>query len=247
MSTSTLYTLLSSHLVLDNPTRRYVLKVRDLPAEQKPRQRLKQHGPKSLTSAELLAVILNTGTAKEDVLEMAHRLLHEYGEGGIMSQQSVSKLMAEFKLPEGKAAKIVACAELGRRFFSRNQAAAPILRTAEEVFAYSQEMSRLSKEHLRGIYLNSHYKVIHQETLSIGTIDASLIHPREVFKPAVEYAASGVILVHNHPSGETTPSQMDIAITEQLVQAGAVLGISLIDHLVITEAGYQSIPANYQG
>lgn len=247
MSTPSLYSFVSSHLVLDNAARRYIFKIRDLPTEQKPRERLKQYGPKNLSSAELLAIVLNTGTPKEDVLALAHRLLREYGGRGLMAQLDVNTLMDELQLPEGKAAKIIACAELGRRFFARNAATSPVLRTAEDVFAHSQEMTRFSKEHLRGIYLNSHYKVIHEETLSIGTIDASLIHPREVFKPAVEYAAAGVILVHNHPSGEIAPSEMDIEITEQLIKAGAMLGVSLIDHVVVTADGFQSIPANYQG
>jgi DNA repair protein RadC len=107
-------------------------------------------------------------------------------------------------------------------------------------------MRRLSKEHLRGIYLNAHYKIIHDETISIGTIDTNIVHPREVFKPALEYCAAAVILMHNHPSGDTTPSQADIDVTRQLVAAGRLLGIDLIDHIIITDTSFASIPVDYQ-
>jgi DNA repair protein RadC len=106
-------------------------------------------------------------------------------------------------------------------------------------------MRDLSKEQLRGIYLNAHYKVIHDEVVSMGTIDTNIVHPREVFKPAVEYAASGLILVHNHPSGSTDPSEADLETTKQLVAAGELLGITLIDHIIVTRAEFKSIPVAY--
>jgi len=114
------------------------------------------------------------------------------------------------------------------------------------VFDYVADMRALGKEHLRGLYLNNHYKVIHDEVISIGTLDANIVHPREVFRPALEYAASAVILVHNHPSGECTPSGADIAITEQLIKAGSLIGIELIDHIVVTKERFASIPASYR-
>jgi len=106
-------------------------------------------------------------------------------------------------------------------------------------------MRALSKEHLRGIYLNAHYKVIHDEVISIGTVDANIIHPREVFRPAVERSAVAVILVHNHPSGVVEPSDADVAITKQLIQAGKLLGVDLIDHVIVTKDKFLSIPVEY--
>ncbi len=106
-------------------------------------------------------------------------------------------------------------------------------------------MHNLPKEQLRGLYLDTHHKVIHDEVLSIGTINASMLHPREVFKPAIEYGAAALILVHNHPSGVSTPSQSDIQITEQIVLAGKVLGISLLDHVVVTRDSFTSVPVIY--
>jgi DNA repair protein RadC len=245
MEKGTFYTLAQSHLVLDNVSRRYILKVRDLPPEQKPREKMVLHGPGALTTKELLAAILNTGSTKEEVLAMSTRIMNEYGEQSIMHARNPTKLAADANIPLGKATQIVAVAELGRRFFQKNFAAAPTIRTAQEVFEYVQDMRELSKEHLRGIYLNARYKVIHDETISIGTVDANIIHPREVFKPALEYSAAAVILVHNHPSGSTEPSESDREVTKQLVAAGSILGIDLIDHVIVTKEAFASIPVEY--
>lgn len=241
MST-TFYRLLPHELLLDNPTRRYVLRVRDLPQEDKPREKLLSHGPEALSSAELLAIVLSTGTRKEEVMAMATRISKDYGEKGFAHQNDARKLADETDIPLLKAVQLVACAELGRRFFAKNESAAPILRTPAEVFEHVKDMRHLPKEHLRGLYLNAHYKLIHEEVVSIGTLDANLVHPREVFKPAIEYSAAGVILVHNHPSGDTAPSHADLEVTHQLIQAGKILGIDLIDHLIVTKDAFFSIP-----
>lgn len=233
-------------MILDNPERRYIIKLRDLPPEQKPRERLIRHGPETLSTAELLAVVLAAGTKKEELLSMTARIMKEYGEKSVMSQKNPTALSRDLGIPIVKALQIVACAELGKRFFGKNSAAAPVIRTAREVFDYAKDMRGLSKEHLRGIYLNTHYKVIRDEVISIGTVDANLVHPREVFKPALEYSAAAVILVHNHPSGSAKPSATDVEVTEQLVRAGKLLGIDLIDHVIVAGNSFASIPADYQ-
>lgn len=240
-----LYTLAHHEVVIDNPDRRYVLKIRDLPQEEKPRERLIAHGAASLTTPELLAVVLGTGTKKEEVIMMSNRIMKEYGAGGIMSQKNPTTLSEDLGIPLGKATQIVALSELGHRFFSRNKASAPVLRTAREVFDHVQSMCELSKEHMRGIYLDAHYKVIHEEVISIGTVDANIVHPREVFKPALDYSAAAVILVHNHPSGLVDPSDADIAVTQQLIQAGKLLGIDVIDHLIVATGVFRSILMEY--
>lgn len=227
--------------------RRYILAVRDMPAEERPREKLIAHGPSALTLAELLAVILNTGTKKEEVLAMTNRILKEYGQKSILTWKDAKKLSADLDIPMGKALQIIACGELGRRLFDKNENSSPTIRTASDVFSYVVDMQNLKREHLRGLYLNAHYKLIHDETISIGTVDASLIHPREVFKPAVEYGAVGVILVHNHPSGIVNPSPSDRAITDQLIKTGEMLGIDLIDHVIVTKDTFISIPASYKG
>lgn len=225
--------------------RSYVLTIHDLPNDERPRERMLEHGPKSLSTSDLVAVLLSVGTAKENVLSMANRITREYGERALMHEADAERLAREVGLPIGKAMQVVAAAELGRRFYARNDMMLPVVRTARDVFDHAVDMRLLPKEHLRGLYLNAHYKVIHDEVISIGTIDANLVHPREVFRPAVEHAAVAVILVHNHPSGELEPSVADLAVTEQIVEAGTLLGIELVDHVIITKHGYASVPARY--
>ena len=242
----TQYLVTPSPLVLDNAERKYVLTVHDLPLDERPRERLIAEGPASLSTTELMAVLLNVGTTKEDVLGMARRIMQDYGERGVMSQTSAERLSKDLDIPLGKASQIVAAGELGRRFFERNGSGAPTIRTAREVYEHVADMRSLSKEHLRGLYLNAHYKVIHDEVISIGTVDANIVHPREVFRPALEYSAAAVILVHNHPSGVTDPSSADLQVTEQLVAAGNQLGIPLVDHVIVTKEGFASVPIRYQ-
>jgi len=239
------YTLQRNEKIIDNQDKRYVLKIRDLPEDEKPREKLLKHGPLALSTAELLATIISTGTKKEGVLEMSGRVIKDYGEGGLMSQKNPLTLSKDLKIPINKALQIVACSELGRRFFQKNSSSLPVIRTAKEVYEYVADMHNLSKEYLRGIYLNSHYKVIHDEVISIGTVDANIIHPREVFKPAIEHSAVALILVHNHPSGITTPSEADIFITNQVIEAGKFLGVDLIDHVIVTKDAFLSIPLKY--
>lgn len=222
----------------------YRLTIRDIPHEQKPREKLLREGPALLSIAELWAVILNLGTKREDIITMSNRILKEYGERSITRETNPKKLAADLSIPIGKASQIVAVVELGKRLFERNPTGAKIIRTAHDVYEYTKGMRDLPKEHLRGIYLNSHYKVIHDEIISIGTIDANIIHPREVFRPALEYTAAAVILVHNHPSGNLEPSTDDITITHQLISASKLLGIDLIDHVIVSEQGFKSIIEN---
>lgn len=226
--------------------RTYTLTIHDLPDEDKPRERLLKQGPVSLSTADLVAVLLSTGTVKEGVLEMATRITKEYGERSVMRETDAQRLSQEADLPIGKAMQLVAAGELGRRFYARNEMAQPTIRTERDVFDHVTDMRSLSKEHLRGLYLNAHYKVIHDEVISIGTIDSNLVHPREVFRPALEYAAAAVILVHNHPSGVLEPSAADVAVTEQLIEAGKLIGIEVVDHVIVTKTASRSIPAAYR-
>lgn len=225
--------------------REYVLKIRDLPDANKPREKLLSNGPQSLSLQELLAVVLNTGTKKEDVLAMSHRIVREYGKSALAGQKDAEALAEDLEIPLGKAAQIVACSELGQRLYRRNESGLAVIRTAQDVYDYLKDMHNLPKEQLRGIYLDTHNRVIHDEVISIGTINSNIVHPREVFKPALEYGAAAVILAHNHPSGVATPSTADVEITKQLITAGRIIGINLLDHIVIARDTYVSIEADY--
>lgn len=236
------YALPRHDLVLDGEGVEYSLRIHDLPSEERPREKLAAQGPAALSVAELLAILMVTGTTKEGVMEMSARVLKEYGEKALLARTDAKALAADLGIPLTKAFQIVAAGELGRRFYKRNGMGSAVIRSAEDAYAYAADMRTLTKEHLRGIYLNGHYQVIHDEIISIGTVDANLLHPREVFKPALEYCAAGIVLVHNHPSGVSTPSDADVAMTRQLKDAGKLLGIELVDHLVVTDSGYACVP-----
>ena len=241
------YTLIERDLFLTDGSREYkISQIKDWADEDKPRERLVANGPAGLTLSDLLAVVLQVGTKKEGVIEMASRVLTEYGEKGVISETDPKRLMKDLNIPLAKACQLVACFELGRRLFSGNTHGEPIvLRTPEQVYAYTRELADLPKEHLRGLYLNSHNQLVHDEVISIGTLTSNVIHPREVFQPALVHSAAAVILVHNHPSGSMTPSSADITVTNQLIEAGRIMGIDLLDHVIVTKTGYTSVPANY--
>ncbi|MCK5027683.1 MAG: DNA repair protein RadC [Candidatus Pacebacteria bacterium] len=226
-------------------TEQYILNIRDLPQEEKPREKLAQYGPEYLTTQELLAVVLGAGTKKEEVFHMSGRILKEYGTKTIASHTDPKKLSEDLDIPLVKSCQIIACFELGKRFFSSKRGDLKIVRTPKQVYDHVSDMHDLPKEQLRGLYLDSHYRVIHEEVISIGSVDANIIHPREVFSPAIQRNASAVVLVHNHPSGIVTPSKADIEITKQLVEAGKVLGVTLLDHIVVTKDRFQSICVDY--
>ncbi len=225
--------------------REYDLRFRDLPTEDRPREKLVEFGAHSLSIQELLAIVLATGTKKEDVMEMTKRIIKDYGEKNVMSEVDPSKIAKELDIPLIKACQIVACSELGRRFYKKSATGLAVIRVPKDVFEYVKDMRELPKEHLRGIYLDTHNRVIHDEFISIGTINSNIVHPREVFKSAIEYNAAAIILVHNHPSGVVTPSTSDVTITKQLIEAGKIVGINVLDHVIVTKDAFQSIDADY--
>lgn len=242
------YAFKEGDLLLDVDSGRqaeYVIRVRDMPPEEKPREKMLKAGPGALSVPELMAVVLSNGTKKEEVLTMAHRVVKEYGEK-ILSRHVDAKDMAEeLGIPLVRAMQIVAVSELGRRFYEKNTGGLAVVRTARDAYEHLKDMSQHSKEHVRGIYLNTHHQVIHDEIVTIGTVNSNLIHPREVFKPALQHGAAAVIIAHNHPSGVLMASDSDKEVTRQLVEAGKVLGIHLIDHLIIGKDGFISIDIDY--
>jgi DNA repair protein RadC len=241
-----LYTPGEENFIISTAPQAYQFKIRDLPSEDKPREKLQKYGPDIMSLSELLAVVFMVGSKKEDVLTMSRRLLKEYGGKSLLGQKNPRKLSQDLEIPTQKACQLIACLELGRRFFYAPGSKPEFLRTARQVYDYLKDMHNLPKEHLRGLYLNNHYRLIHDEVISIGSLDANIIHPREVFKPAIEYSASAVILAHNHPSGISKPSLADIDITAQLVAAGKLLGVYLLDHVIVARDGFSSIPVNYE-
>jgi DNA repair protein RadC len=248
MNTKSPYVINDNDLLLTSSpsaNRKYVLKFRDLPDTDKPREKLLAYGPLKLSTKELLAIVLGTGTKKEDVMVMSERILREYGERSLTMLTDPKRISSDMDIPLVKAMQVVACGELGRRFFSRKETGLSTIRVAEDVYEYTKDMRELPREHLRGIYLDTHQRVIHDEVISIGTINSNIVHPREIFKAAIEYNAAAVILVHNHPSGVAVPSASDIEVTNQVIEAGRVVGINLLDHIIVTKNGFMSVKAEY--
>lgn len=215
--------------------------IKNLPSDKQPRERLIDLGPGSLSLEELLSIILGTGYKKENVLELSRRILQDYGPKTIIGYHTVADIMRDFSLPKVKACQILACFEIGRRMFSEDTGDLPQVSSPEGVWKFVSDMYSLKKEYLRGLYLNVKHQIIHDEIISIGTIDQSIAHPRDIFTPAIKYQAAGIIVVHNHPSGDVTPSRADILLTKKLKEVGELMAIPLLDHIIISKSGYRSI------
>lgn len=225
----------------DSPNNRYVLKLRDLPDGDRPRERMLELGPGQLTMAELLAILWGVGSRREDVLAMARRTLKEYGDKAIGHELDPKQLAMAADIPLHKACQLVASFELGRRFYATRSGRPVQVRNAKQAYQYVKNIGPSQKEQLRGLYLNSRYQVVHDEVISVGSLTANIVHPREVFQPAIEHGAVAIILAHNHPSGKLEPSLADINITEQLLAAADLLGVELLDHLIVGSNNYASV------
>jgi DNA repair protein RadC len=216
-------------------------KIKLLPEDQQPREKLMNSGVQALNLEELLAIILGTGYKKENVLELSKRIFKDYGSKTITGYSRVTDVMTDFELPKVKACQVLACFEIGRRVFADKSIDMPTIRSPQDVWDFVNDMHNLKKEYLRGLYLNIKNQIIHDEIISIGTIDQSIAHPRDIFSPAIKYHAAAMIIVHNHPSGDTTPSQADISLTKTIKEAGDLLSIAVLDHIIVTKSGYRSI------
>ncbi len=215
-------------------------RIRDLPVEERPREKMVRQGPQALTNEELMAVILGSGTRREGVLSLAHRIIQQYAPQAVYAEADVQKIQDLFGLSKVKACQVVAALELGRRLFASPPHTVS-LRTPEEVYAYVRPMETLAQEHLRGLYLDTRNRLIRDETLTIGTLDASLAHPREILAPALESRCAGFILVHNHPSGDPQPSTEDLELTRRILEASKILGLTFLDHLIVGRGAYVSL------
>lgn len=214
------------------------MKLKDLPAVDRPREKMLKYGPDKLSNSELLALLLRTGTKNLHVVELAESILRSFSGKGL-TEAPLGELEKVFGLGAAKACEIVACFELGKRLLKDKKAT--LLMTAADVARELKDIVVLKKEHLVIFYLDPRLQQIKRETISIGILESSLVHPREVFEPAILHAASAIMVAHNHPSGELVPSESDRKVTERLVRAGKVLGIEVLDHIIVTSAGFLSL------
>jgi DNA repair protein RadC len=241
VDTKSAYQLADRDKLIGERETEYVLRVRDLPLDEKPREKLSKLGPSNLTMAELVAILLGVGTKKEEVLSMAQRILRDYGESAIINETSPQRLASALDIPLVKACQLIAGFEIGRRYFDKRAEKSTYIHTPAQAYEYLRGISAGHKEQLRGLYLNSRYQVIHDEVISVGSLTANIVHPREVFQPAIEHGAVAILIAHNHPSGSLEPTVADNQVTKQLKEAGTILGIDLLDHLIITHNKYISI------
>jgi DNA repair protein RadC len=215
--------------------------VRDLPRQERPRERLQKFGPEALSAQELLALIIGRGIPKKSVMSIAQELVAKFGNVKAISLATIEELSQVRGIGLAKAAQIKACFELGRREELEPELKDFDVKDPEAVVkAIRSSIKDKAKEHFKLILLNPRNKIIGISTISMGTLNASLVHPREVFKDAITHSAASVVLAHNHPSGDPDPSEDDIKITKKLVDSGKLLGIEVLDHIVICKNNFCS-------
>lgn len=220
----------------------YPIMLRDVPAEERPRERLIQKGAHSLSNQELLAIILRTGTMNESVLQVAQRMLQHFEGLRLLKHATIEELTSIKGIGTAKAIQVIASLELGQRVMQLHPDEKYKILSPEDGANYVMEELRfLTQEHFVAAYLNTKNEVIHKQTVFIGSLNASLVHPREVFKEGIRRSAASVICFHNHPSGDPSPSREDIEVTKRLVESGKLLGIELIDHIVIGDKQFVSL------
>jgi DNA repair protein RadC len=217
--------------------------IHDLPVSERPRERLKKLGEEALSTPEVLALVLGRGISGESVMFTCQRLILEFGNLKGISEASLEELSTIRGIGEAKACQIKAAFELGKRLGQApvNGGKSAIQSPETAVEELKSRLKGKKKEHFWTIFLNTRNLVIKSLEISRGSLDTSIVHPREVFKEAVAASAASVILAHNHPSGNTEPSEDDIKLTKRLVQAGDIFGIQVLDHIIISDTGYFSL------
>lgn len=218
------------------------LMIRDFPQDERPRERFIQSGPESLSNHELIALMLRTGTKEESVLQLSNRLLTHFEGLRLLRDASLEEITSIKGIGQAKAIQVLAAVEIGRRIANLAYDDRYVIRSPEDgAKLLMHDMRFLSQEHFVCLYLNTKNQVLHKQTIFIGSLNASIVHPREVYKEAFRRSAASIICAHNHPSGSPDPSREDIEVTKRLAEVGKIIGIELIDHLIIGENKYVSL------
>ena len=208
--------------------------IKNIHAIEQPREKLEKYGAEKLSDAELFAILLRTGPKGTGVLELSKQILKQFKENRL-ANASFTELKNIHGIGPAKACEIVACFELGRRLLKDKKSV--LILSPREVWEELKDIRESKKEHFVVFYLDTQNQIIKKEIVSIGTLNSSLIHPREVFEQAVTHLASHIIIAHNHPSGSLEPSDEDLAVTQRLADAGRLLGIEILDHVIVTKTG----------
>jgi DNA repair protein RadC len=218
------------------------LTIKQWPPELRPRERLIQNGAENLSNIELLAIIIGTGTRSETTLELSQRILTEFKSLGALGVSTLEELLEIDGIGEAKAAKVLASLELGKRL---SRASPTVRRTIESpqdvVEVLMPGMRYLDREHFKALILNTKNQILRIVNVSVGSLNSSVVHPRELYKMVIRHNGAAVIVAHNHPSGDPTPSTEDIILTKRLIKAGRILGIELLDHIILGDGHFVSL------
>ncbi|MBB6729313.1 RadC family protein [Cohnella zeiphila] len=216
--------------------------IREIPQDERPRERMIKQGASALKDAELLAILLGTGTRNESAIRLAERIIQECGGLRRFAESSWDELTQIRGVGPAKSLQLQASIELGRRLArSRLPDMIRISRPQDAADLLMEELRHLREEHFVCLFLNTKNQVIGRQTLSIGSLNASVVHPREVYRAAIRRSSASILCAHNHPSGDPTPSPEDVSLTRRLAEAGELIGIELLDHLVIGDNRFISL------
>ena len=217
------------------------MRIKEIPKEERPREKLIKYGKENLSDAELLAIILKTGTKEFNVNDLAINVIKEIGGIEHLKDVSFNVLNSINGIGPAKATELLVLSELARRMNKKNKRVKVRYTTPKIIYENNKDLFEgLMQEYFYCIYLNSKKEIIERKLLFMGTLNKSVVHPREVFKEAYRLSASSIVCLHNHPSGDSTPSIEDVILTDSLVEIGKINGIPIVDHLIITENGYYS-------
>ncbi len=212
------------------------MKIKDLPKVDRPREKLVTKGAENLKDSELLAILLRTGKAGKNVIEIASKILAKHSKKRLL-QMTYEDLTKIEGIDSAKATTLLAAFELTKRTMEVNDTNLPTIVTPKDVVAQLTDLRHNKKEHFIAIYLNARNQLVHKETISMGTLNANLVHPREVFEPALKHYAASIMVAHNHPSGDPKPSEDDLEITKRLTEAGKMMGVEIMDHVIVSKSG----------
>ncbi|WP_163970133.1 RadC family protein [Oceanobacillus halotolerans] len=216
--------------------------IKDVPKEDRPRERLVKLGADHLSNQELIAILLGSGSKNESVMELSNRLLIHFEGLKLLKDATIEELTAIRGIGNAKGVLVLAALELGKRLNTFRPNERYVIRSPEDGADFvMEEMRSLKQEHFVVLFLNTKNQIIHRQTIFIGSLNASIVHPREVYREAVKRSAASIICAHNHPSGDPSPSQEDIHVTRRLVESGKMIGIELLDHLVIGDRKFISL------
>lgn len=216
--------------------------LKDIPQEDRPRERLLTVGSEKLSNQELFAILLGSGTKNESVMVLAQRVLNHFEGLRLMKDATIEELTTIKGIGTAKGVLLLSAMEVGKRMSQYKQEDRYVIRSPKDGADYiMEEMRSLNQEHFVALFLNTKNQIVHRQTIFIGSLNASIVHPREIFREAVKRSAASIICAHNHPSGDPSPSQEDIHITRRLAEAGKMIGIEVLDHLVIGDRKYVSL------